>query len=63
VAENRLDAAASLLAERGHDIDPARIAAGRSGVAIGFPEEPLIHVSWLVLAAVAALLLLGRRSR
>jgi hypothetical protein len=46
-----------LLAERGHDLGLARIrvAAGRSGVAVGFPEDPMIHVSWWALSALVVL--------
>jgi hypothetical protein len=54
-----------LLAERGHDvgIGRARVAAGRSGLAVGFPSDPMIHVSWWALGVVAALagLWLARR--
>ena len=46
-----------LLAERGHDVirGRVRIAAGRSGVAIGFPNDPLVHLSWWALAGGAFL--------
>jgi hypothetical protein len=54
-----------LLAERGHDvgIGRARVAAGRSGIAVGYPSDPMIHVSWWALGVVAALtgLWLARR--
>ena len=39
-------------------------AAGRSGVAVGFPRDPLLHVSWAVLLGSALLLrLLSGRAR
>jgi hypothetical protein len=46
-----------LLAEKGHDVGilRARVAAGRSGVAIGFPRDPMLHVSWPALAELAFL--------
>jgi hypothetical protein len=53
----RSDEIETLLAERGHDLGFARIrvAAGRSGIAVGFPEDPTIHVSWWVLSALVVL--------
>jgi hypothetical protein len=47
----RLDEAERLLAERGRVLGfaRARVAVGRSGIVVGFPQDPLIHVSWLVL--------------
>ena len=53
----RLDEVERLLAEQGHDLGVARarIAVGRSGVALGFPRDPMLHVSWWVLSAVTAL--------
>jgi hypothetical protein len=52
-----MDRIETLLAVRGHDLGFAgiRVAAGRSGVAVGFPEDPMIHVSWWVLSALAVL--------
>jgi hypothetical protein len=46
-----------LLDERGRDlgVGRVRVAFGRSGVAIGFPRDPMLHVSWWVLAVIAAL--------
>jgi hypothetical protein len=46
-----------LLAEKGHDLGVfrARVAAGRSGVAIGFPQDPMLHLSWTVLGGLALL--------
>ena len=51
----RLDQAERLLAEHGRDIGSGRvrIAAGRSGIAVGFPRDPMLHVSWWVLVAIA----------
>ena len=53
----RLDGIERLLAERGRDLGvlPVRVAAGRSGIAVGFPREPLIHVSWWALLPLALL--------
>jgi len=50
-----------LLAERGHTFGPVRVAVGRSGVAIGFPERPMLHVSWWALAALLVVLRILRR--
>lgn len=52
-ARGRLAAAERLLAERGRDLGGgrARVAVGRSGIAVGFPSDPLIHLSWWALAA------------
>jgi hypothetical protein len=60
-----MDRAERLLAERGQDlgIGGARVAADRSGLAIGFPADPIIHVSWQVLLAAALLLAVRRRVR
>jgi len=54
-----------LLLEGGHDVirGRVRVAAGRSGVAIGFPNDPLVHLSWWVLAVGAFLWRHGRRKR
>jgi hypothetical protein len=50
-----------LLDERGRLLGcRIRIAAGKSGVAIGFPRDPLIHLSWWVLAALAAVIVVRR---
>jgi hypothetical protein len=50
-----------LLDERGHLLaGRIRIAAGKSGVVVGFPRDPLIHVSWSALAALAALIVVRR---
>jgi hypothetical protein len=45
-----------LLEERGRSlgVGPARLAFGKSGIALGFPRDPMIHVSWWVVAAFAA---------
>ena len=62
-AAARLDDIESLLAERGHDLASGRIriAAGRSGVAVGFPQKPLIHVSWFALAGIVVFVAVRRR--
>ena len=64
-AAARFDDIESLLAERGHDLASGRIriAAGRSGVAVGFPQKPLIHVSWFALVGIVVCVGLWRRRR
>jgi hypothetical protein len=65
---DRVDAIQRLLAERGHDAGFAglRVAAGRSGIAVGFPTDPMLHVSWwaiLGLGLLTASARLFRRNR
>jgi hypothetical protein len=50
-----------MLAERGHSFGPVRVAMGRSGVAVGFPRDPMVHVSWWALAAIVVVTRLLRR--
>jgi hypothetical protein len=57
---DRVEDAERLLDERGRDFGCVRVAAGPSGVAVGFPRDPMIHVSWFLLAAVAAIWLWRR---
>ena len=58
-----LSEAERLLAERGRDLRfvPIRVAAGRSGIAVGFPQDPLLHVSWPALFVVGLLAAIARR--
>jgi hypothetical protein len=56
----RFDAVEELLAERGVGTR-VRVAAGRSGIAVGFPRDPMIHVSWAALLAVVVVWRLLRR--
>jgi hypothetical protein len=63
---SHVDDAERLLAERGRDLGfaRARVAVGRSGIALGFPKDPMLHVSWWVLSAlglVTGALLVRRR--
>jgi hypothetical protein len=60
-----LERAERLLADRGRDFASGRVrvAVGRSGVAVGFPRDPLIHLSWWALATVGALYAFRRRRR
>jgi hypothetical protein len=51
-ASSRADHIERVLEERGHTFGPLRIAAGKSGIAIGFPKDPIIHVSWWVLGGL-----------
>ena len=62
---DRLDDAERLLAERGRDLGllPVRVAAGRSGIAIGFPREPLAQVSWWALLGFIVVARLVARRR
>jgi hypothetical protein len=41
-----------LLEKQGVTFGPVRIALGRSGLAIGFPRDPMLHISWWVLGIV-----------
>jgi hypothetical protein len=60
--ESAADNLERMLDERGHAFGPVRIAVGRSGIAVGFPADPMLHVSWWVLAAmVLAVRFLRRR--
>ena len=61
--EGRLDQAERLLAERGFAIGPVRVAAGRSGFVLGFPRDPMLHVSWIAAAAVCGLIVAIRLRR
>ena len=62
---DRIETVERLLEERGHDFagGRVRVAAGESGVAFGFPHDPMIHVSWWVLAGIVALACTRRRLR
>jgi hypothetical protein len=54
VEPDRFEHVDRLLAERGHALGPrVRVAAGKSGIAVGFPDDPVVHVSWWVLGALA----------
>jgi hypothetical protein len=61
----RFDHVERLLDERGNDlgIAGARVAAGRSGLALGFPRDPMVHVSWWALSAAVLGRWLWRRRR
>ena len=52
-----------MLDERGHTFGRVRIAFARSGIAIGFPRDPMLHVSWWALVAVLVVVRLVRRLR
>jgi hypothetical protein len=56
-ASSRLERAERLLDDHGRRIGPIRVAANRSGVALAFPRDPMLHVSWLALAAISGLIL------
>jgi hypothetical protein len=61
----QIENAQRLLAENGHDVGVfgMRVAAGRSGIAIGFPQDPMVHVSWVVLGGLAVLAVVARTRR
>jgi hypothetical protein len=59
----RLDQAERLLVERGRPIGPVRVAAGRSGLVLGFPRDPMVHVSWIALTAITGLIVAIRLRR
>ena len=52
---SRIDQVERLLNERGRRIGPVRMAAGPGGVAVAFPRDPVVHVSWAALAAITGL--------
>ena len=52
-----LDTARPLLGGR------VRVSAARSGVAVGFPRDPFVHLSWFALALAGAVALTLRRGR
>jgi hypothetical protein len=62
-AESRTDKVEEMLAEHGHEptFAPIRVAFGKSGIAVGFPKDPVIHVSWWLLLALATIV--GTRRR
>jgi hypothetical protein len=53
---SRVAQAERLLDDRGRRIGAIRVAAGRSGVAVAFPRDPMLHVSWVALAAISGLI-------
>jgi hypothetical protein len=63
---SRVDDVERLLDEKGRDVGlaGARVAVGRSGIALGFPKDPMLHISWWVLPGlvlVTGALLVRRR--
>ena len=52
-----------MLADQGHTIGPVRIAFGKSGIAVGFPRDPMLHLSWWAIAALIVMVRLLRRRR
>jgi len=54
---------ARLLEEQGRTFGRVRIAVARSGIAIGFPRDPMLHVSWWALLAAVVVVRLVRRLR
>ena len=65
MASERFDDVERLLDDQGHSFASGRIriAAGESGVAIGFPRRPMIHLSWWALAGIVAVVCVRRRHR
>lgn len=60
---SRLEQAERLLTERGRPLGPVRVAAGRSGLVLGFPRDPMVHVSWIAVTAISGLIVAGRLRR
>ena len=58
--EDRGDRVERMLEERGLRFGPMRIAVARSGIAVGFPRDPMLHVSWWAVAAVLVVVKLVR---
>jgi hypothetical protein len=56
-----IESAERFLKERGHTLGSVRVAVGRSGIALGFPENPMLHVSWWALGALLVVLRVLRR--
>ena len=54
-----------LLAERGRELRfaPVRVAVGRSGIAVGFPKDPMLHVSWWAMLGFALAVRVARLIR
>jgi hypothetical protein len=50
-----------VLDEHGVTFGPVRVAAARSGLAVGFPRDPMVHISWWVLGAVLLVFWFRRR--
>jgi hypothetical protein len=60
---SRLEHAEHLLEDRGRRIGRVRVAAGRSGVVIAVPRDPMLHISWPALAAIGGLIVAIRLRR
>ena len=58
-----MDNVEQMLADQGHTIGPVRIAFGKSGIAVGFPRDPMLHLSWWAIAALIVMVRLLRRRR
>jgi hypothetical protein len=52
--DDRFEEVDRMLAD-GRALGRVRVGANRGGVAIGFPRDPAIHVSWWVLGTLALL--------
>jgi hypothetical protein len=52
----RLEHAEELLETHGRRVGPVRVAAGRSGIALAFPRDPMVHISWPALAVISSLI-------
>jgi hemoglobin len=50
----RLDQEERPLNDRGRRVGRVRVAAGRSGIAVAFPDDPM-HVSWAALTAIVGI--------
>jgi len=58
-----MDNVEQMLADQGHTIGLVRIAFGKSGIAVGFPRDPMLHLSWWAIAALIVMVRLLRRRR
>lgn len=56
-----MDKVEQMLADQGHTVGPVRVAVGKSGIAVGFPRDPMLHLSWWAIAAFIVVVRLSRR--
>ena len=56
-----MDKVEQMLADQGHTVGPVRVAVGKSGIAVGFPRDPMLHLSWWAIAAFIVVVRLLRR--
>jgi hypothetical protein len=61
--ESRFEEIEHVLATRGQSFGLMRVAVTRRGVSVGFPRDPMLHVSWRVISAIVAIVLAVRLAR